>query len=324
VRFKAKGVCWNTIVLAWPAKQDFQVALAVKQDPVPKYERAMTENSEAVRAAQRARRRALIVPREHGAWGLLLVPLFTGVAAGFASAHRAWPLLVFTMATLSLFWLRTPLESLIGTGSLTARTSRERWTALIASVCLGAVSAACLTALMWKGRNSGLLVFGAATALAFVAQAVLRKFGRRARMAAQLVGTVGLTCTAPAAYYIGAGRLDERAFVLWAANWIFAGNQIHFVQLRIRAARAATFSEKFDRGRFFFLAQLVFLVALTFASRWRVLPPLVIIAFVPALVRGTQWFFQKPESLDVRKLGWSEMKHGVAFGVLLALAFICS
>jgi hypothetical protein len=231
---------------------------------------------------------------------------------------------VFTTATLSLFWLRTPLESLIGTGSLTTRTSRERWTALIASACLGAVSAACLTALMWKGRNSELLVLGAATAVAFVAQAVLRMFGRRARMAAQLVGTVGLTCTAPAAYYIGTGRLDERAFVLWAANWIFAGNQIHFVQLRIHAARAATFSEKFDRGRFFFLAQLVFLVTLTFASRWRVLPPLVIIAFVPALVRGTQWFFQKPESLDVRKLGWSEMKHGVAFGVLLALAFIGS
>src|ERR1039458_4845031 len=53
----------------------------MKEDPVPKYERAMTENSEAASAAQRARRRALIVPREHGAWGLLLVPLFTGVAA---------------------------------------------------------------------------------------------------------------------------------------------------------------------------------------------------------------------------------------------------
>ena len=143
-------------------------------------------------------------------------------------------------------------------------------------------------------------------------------------MAAQLVGTVGLTCTAPAAYYIGTGRLDERAFVLWAANWIFAGNQIHFVQLRLHASRAATFSEKFDRGRYFFLAQQALLVALIFASRWRVLPPLVIIAFIPALVRGTQSFFRKPESLDVRKLGWSEMKHGVVFGVLLALAFICS
>jgi hypothetical protein len=244
--------------------------------------------------------------------------------AGFASGHSVWPLIVVTIATLSLFWLRTPMESLIGTASVVARTSEERRTAIIASVCLGAVSISCLTSLMWKGRNSGLLFFGAATALALLAQAALRTFGRRTRMVAQVVGTVGLTCTAPAAYYIGAGRLDQRAFVLWAANWIFAGNQIHFVQLRIHAAKAATFSEKFDRGRFFFLAQPVLLVALTIASLWRVLPPLAVIAFVPALARGTQWFFQKPKSLDVKSLGWSEMRYGVTFGLLLAFAFVCS
>jgi hypothetical protein len=66
------------------------------------------------------------------------------------------------------------------------------------------------------------------------------------------------------------------------------------------------------------------LASLVIASFWRVLPPLVIVAFVPALVRGTVWFFQKPEFLDVRSLGWSEMKHGVVFGVLLAVAFIYS
>jgi hypothetical protein len=54
------------------------------------------------------------------------------------------------------------------------------------------------------------------------------------------------------------------------------------------------------------------------------LPHLVIIAFVPALVRGTLWFFRQPESLDVRSLGWSEMKHGVAFGVVLAVALVYS
>lgn len=43
---------------------------------------------------QKARARALIVPREHGAWGLLLVPLFTGVATGLGSAQRVWPVLV--------------------------------------------------------------------------------------------------------------------------------------------------------------------------------------------------------------------------------------
>jgi hypothetical protein len=217
-------------------------------------------------AARRARSRAVIIPREHGAWGLLLVPLFTGVAAGNGSAHRIWALLAFTVAALTLFWLRTPVESLLGTGPLTAQTSHERRIALVASVFLASVSALCLSGLMWQGRNPMLLLLGAVAAFALVVQAVLRKLGRWARMAAQLVGTMVLTSSAPAAYYVGTGRLSERAFVLWAANWIFAGNQIHFVQLRIHSARSANFSEKFVRGRAFFLAQAVLLAVLIFGS----------------------------------------------------------
>jgi hypothetical protein len=284
----------------------------------------MTETSDAVRAAQQTRRRALIVPREHGAWGLLIVPLFTGVVAGFASEHWIWPLLLFTVAALSSFWLRTPVESLIGTGSLTAQTKEERRTALVSSVLLAAVATTCSTALLWNGKDLWLLLLGGATAFALLVQSVLRSRGRGWRMAAQMVGAIGLTCTAPAAYYIGTGRLSERAFILWAANWIFAGNQIHFVQLRIHSARASNFAQKFARGKIFFLAQPAFLAFLVIASFWRVVPLLVIVAFVPALIRGTLWFFRKPESLDVRSLGWSEMKHGVVFGVLLAVAFIYS
>ena len=284
----------------------------------------MNEKSDALHAAQQGRIRALVIPREHGAWGLLLVPLFTGVVAGYASEHRIWPLLIFTVAALSLFWLRTPVESLLGTGLLTARAGRERWTALTASGLLATLASACLAGLMWKGQNLQLLLLGGATALAFLVQSVLRRLGRKTRMTAQLVGAIGLVCTAPAAYYIGTGRLGERALILWAANWIFASNQIHFVQLRIHSARATTFSEKLAHGRLFLLAQPVLLASLVMAAFWRVLPPLAIIAFLPAIVRGTLSFFTKPEPLDVRSLGWSEMKQGVAFGLLLAVAFIYS
>src|SRR5271166_361636 len=193
----------------------------------------ITDGALEVHRAQHARTRALIVPREHGAWGLLLVPLFTGAAVGIASAHRAWPLVLFPVAALALFWLRTPVESLLGTNPLSAQTPAERRIALIVSAALAAVSAACLAA------------------LAFVFQTWLMKLGRKLRMAAQLLGAIGLTCTAPAAYCVATGHMDARAWVLWAANWIFAGNQIHFVQLRIHAARAATLREKFTRGRGF-------------------------------------------------------------------------
>ena len=282
----------------------------------------MTALTHTMWATQQTRRRAMVVPREHGAWGLLLVPLFTGAVAAFAPEHRVWALLQLTLIAFSLFLLRTPLESLLGTGAIVARTADERWTALIASAGLGLISSACLIGLMWNGQHPAMWLLGAATAGSFVLQAVLRKWGRSTRMISQVVGAFGLTCTAPAAYYIGTGRLDSGAFVLWIANWIFAGNQIHFVQLRIRAARADTFTEKFARGGFFFMAQAVLLILLVFASRWKIVPTLAILAFLPAIVRGSLWFFRKAEALNVKSLGWSEMKHGVVFGTLLASAFL--
>ena len=284
--------------------------------------REMIATNQKVFCVQQTRRRAMIVPREHGAWGLLLIPLLTGLVAGSAPEYRIGPLFLFIVAALSLFALRTPVENLLGTGAISARTTGERRIALLAAVCFAVPSVACIGALMWRGRYPGLLLFGAAGACALLVQVVLRKLGRDTRMISQVVGAIGLTCTAPAAYYIGTGHLDTRAFVLWIANWIFAGNQIHFVQLRIQAARAATFAEKFARGQLFLLAQPVLLSALILASLWRFLPPLSIIAFVPAIVRGSLWFIQKNEPLDVKSLGWSEMKQGVTFGVLLALAFI--
>jgi uncharacterized membrane protein len=50
---------------------------------------------------------------------------------------------------------------------------------------------------------------------------------------------------------------------------------------------------------------------------------ILIVAFVPALIRGTLWFFREHQNPWMSaNLGWSEMKHGVVFGVLLAVAFI--
>jgi len=284
----------------------------------------MTDIAPNIRTAQQVRIRALVVPREHGAWGLLLVPLCSGAAVGVASGHRVWPVFLLTLAALALFWLRTPVESLLGTTPMKAQTPEERRVALIVSAGLAVLSSGCLTALLWGGRNHDLQLLGSIAALLFVVQTLVSKLGRKLRMTAQLVGAFGLTSTAAAAYYISTGRLDRRALVLWAANWIFAGNQIHFVQLRIHAARAATFSEKLARGQLFFLAQVALLPLLATVAYVLRLPALVMIAFLPGLVRGFSWFLQGPQPLDVKKLGWAEMRQGVLFGTLLTAALILS
>src|SRR6476646_9159199 len=135
----------------------------------------MTPSTHTMWTTQQTRRRAMVVPREHGAWGLLLVPHFTGVVAGFAPEHRIWSLLLFTLASLSLFFLRTPVESLLGMGTISASSRDERRTAMTAAASFGFLAGACLFGLMWKGRYSLLLALAAVCACAFVAQALLRK-----------------------------------------------------------------------------------------------------------------------------------------------------
>ncbi len=270
--------------------------------------------------ARQARNRALIVPREHGAWGLLLVPLITGATAGLVVGHHIWPIILFAVAMLALFWLRTPSESLLGTTPLSAHTPEERRVAGLACALLTVVAAFCLAGLLAHRQNRALWLFGGIALFLFALQTTLRT--RKLRMTAQLIGALALTCGAPAAYYIASGRLDGHAWGLWTANWIFAGNQIHFVHLRIHAARAATFAEKLAASPWFFVGQFLVIPVVFFAAREALMPQAAILAFVPVVLRGVIWFFRKPAPLQIKALGWSELLQGALFAVLLSLAFV--
>jgi hypothetical protein len=189
-------------------------------------------------------------------------------------------------------------------------------------VSIGLLAAASVTALLWNGRNRGLLVIGAIAALAFGVQAGVKKLGRKGRMPAQVIGAIGLTSTAAGAYYVATGKLDRVAIALWLANWLFAGDQIHFVQLRIHCSRATTPGEKLHQGLAFFAGQIGLIGVILAACRFGLFPAAIALAFVPVLVRGTLWFVGGREPLDVHKLGFTELTHALIFGGLLVAGFL--
>lgn len=264
-----------------------------------------------------ARRRALIVPREHGAWGILLVPLATGAWVGLSAGGQAAGLPPLILATLALFWLRTPVESWIGAGNVRARTAEELRLARNAAIGLGVAASGALGWLLWPGDRWSLLWIGGAAGVAFLLQAAIKRAGRGGRAAAQVVGAAGLTSTAAAAYSVATGRLDGVAGWVWAANFLFAANQIQYVQLRIHAATVKSRGEKASAGRWFLIGQVALAMGLiggcvTGLLRWQVAA-----AFVPVLARGFAWFVRAPAPLAVHLLGKSELAHAVVFGALL-------
>jgi hypothetical protein len=303
---------------------------------------AHTDREEAApQKVRRERRRALILPREHGAWGLLLVPMVTGSGVAFRESNHIVPVFLLLVAALALFWLRTPAESLLGNSAIKAQTKDER--RIVRTVIAGLIIVATLAlgSLLWGWQNPLLWLIGAAAGAAFLGQALLRLMWRpprlssqsearhplskplahRLRMLSEIVGTIGLTASAPAAYYVITGEFGATAWMLWAANLIFAGNQIHYVQLRIHNARIDGLRAKLIRGWSFAAGQLVMTVVLTVACLAGLLPRVASIAFAPLLFRGWFYFIQKPAPLMVRRLGWNELAQAVAFCVLFIAAF---
>jgi hypothetical protein len=268
-----------------------------------------------------SRMRALVIPREHGAWGMLLVPLATGAAVGLIEGGRAWFLPLLIVATVTIFWLRTPVESWLGTSPIKAHGLEERKAVGRFIWALTVVAALTLGALFVGGRNEDLVLLGLIAAIAFAGQSFLKKLSRKTRMLSQFVGAMGLTSTAPAAYCVAVGHLNARALLLWVANWLFAVDQIHFVQVRIHSTRATRLRERLACGSGFLITQIVIVAALLGIWQARILPALALLAFAPALARGTAWFFTPPTPLVVRRLGWTELAQAVTFGAILIAGF---
>src|ERR1051326_6176647 len=120
----------------------------------------MAHSTSQLAAVPNRRISSLIAPREHGAWGLLFVPLATGGALGLLAGGNGLPLLALAIAALALFWLRTPVESWLGTGLLRAQGQRERRTVGSAILILGAIASVAVASLFSKGLNRGLLILG--------------------------------------------------------------------------------------------------------------------------------------------------------------------
>jgi len=292
--------------------------------PETRWEQAAEAEESGMEKARRERNRALIVPREHGAWGLLLVPMVTAAGVAFRQSSNVFPFVLLLTAALALFWLRTPLESLLGISAIRAETKEERGSVAFVVLYLAIVAVLASSMLLWAGQNPLLWLIGAAAGVAFVAQAVLRKMGRHTRMLSEIVGTIGLTASAPAVYYVITGKFGITGWMLWLANLMFAGNQIHYVQIRIHTCKLSGLHAKLARARTFALGQLAMAAVLAATCWLGWMPWLVLLAFVPLLLRGFYYFVQKPTPLRVRRLGWNELAQAIVFCVLFIMTFALS
>ncbi len=266
--------------------------------------------------------RRLLVPREHGSWGLWLLPLITGAVVGSTQAHRpsSWTIFWLCTAACSAFLAYQPLEVLLGSSPYRARSQSVRQVVIgwvLVCSAIGSIAAFALSQ-----RNRGRVLWFAVLGIVCFALRMLLGQTRRFRVTRQILGALSLTSTAAAAYYVTAGKLDRTAILLWAGNWLFASGQIEYVQLRVRTAAAPTRLEKISAGSRLFAYHLVLLYFAIAAATAHLVPALFAIAFLPPVLRIFVWVARKPAKIDFHVLGFSELFLNIVFSSLLLASFL--
>lgn len=269
-----------------------------------------------------ARRRSLVWPREHGAWGILLVSLITGSAIGLSSTANLPRLLWLTIAVAAAFCIRTPFENSLPASPFRPR-DRAEWRWVIGAAGIYTLCGAFAIVMLVRGGALDLIWKpGVAAAGFFALQAFVKRTGRAGRLPGGVIGAFGLALAAVAGWAVAAGGIERQALTLWILNGLFATDQIVFVQLRIREARCSG-AVSCSRNRLLLLAgeALVALLLISGAVTGFI-PSLSLIAFLPVLVRGGIWALgNHHRRLQIHRLGKSELFHSILFGHLLMIAF---
>jgi hypothetical protein len=220
------------------------------------------------------------MPREHGAWGILLIPFATAV--GVAGVWNL-PVALLLVSVLCFYLARTSYLK-----------QNYRWTALLLA---GSFASAAPLLLVW--RLWWLAVLGAVAApLAF------RKTERS--VVRQLLAVCGLTLTAPAASYVATGTLDMR---LWLLNILYFAGGVFYVKTHVAAAIQRGGSKlRLGAATMIYYGALAVVAALWWP---------VGLAFVPAIVRAFIGVARLTPVLRIKRLGWTEVVHSLVFAALL-------
>ncbi|MGO9245786.1 MAG: YwiC-like family protein [Verrucomicrobiia bacterium] len=238
------------------------------------------------------------MPREHGAWGILLIPFATAVGvSGVVDVRMA----LLLTSVLCFYVARTSFLK-----------QHAKWTFLLL-----AGSALCTAPLLIVWRLWWLAAFGVvAAALAF------RRTERGVAM--QLIAVAGLTLTAPAGWYAATGRLDRHAWLLWGLNFLYFAGGVFYVKMHVAAAirrkPVDSTSERIALGAatLSYYAGMSAVLVVFATMHW--ISWSVLLAYAPVVMRAVVGVWRLSPTLRIKRLGWTEVAYSLVYAVLLILA----
>ncbi len=249
--------------------------------------------------------RAVALPVEHGAWGMLGEPLVLGLLVA-----PSWAGLGVAVASLAAFLAHHPLKLVVADwrrGRAQPRTAAARLCVLL----YGVVAAVGLF-LAARGSSGWWHPLAAAAPLALAQLAYSARNQGRALLP-ELLGGVALSSVV-AAEMRAAGLPLAPSLAVWAVFAARAVGAILYVRARLRLDRGLAPDRALPVA-----AHAMGLLLAVALSRAALLPWLAAPAFALLLLRAAYGLSPYRRRVSPRVVGMSELAYGIGFVVMLAL-----
>jgi hypothetical protein len=272
-----------------------------------------------------------MLPDDHGAYAMLLVPLVIGLVVGIGQplAEPSPPLIIafplLTLALLAAFFLHAPLE-VLAKPNVSALAKRRAQIWLIIYLAFVALSGFTLLFLsnwyLW-----GLLGLGFAASIPLGVDLISRKWRKQRSLGVRLFGISGLVLSAPLSYYVATTHLDSLALALWWVSFIYFGSSLFYVRIWFetkKLEKARKLGESVHIPGWLWQATLLYHVvgflSLLGLISLHILAWSVLLVFAPLVAKLVMALRNPPYYIPIKKVGLFEFAQSFVFALLLLLS----
>ncbi len=258
-----------------------------------------------------------IIPKEHGAWAVLFVPM--AIAAALEERISV-NFIILALASLSVFLAYHPIQIILR-NTIGAKQPVERVMAARTWAALYLITAAFLGGILLYQGFRLLAPIGLLGAALFVLNFFLTRIGPKS-VSSDFSAVAGLTLTGPSASYVLTGDLTAGTVSAWLLTILFFGSSVFYVHMKIAATgfkrESMSWRDRFSVGQLNLLYHVVVLVILFVLIANRFTPLLAMLAFVPIFLHAVFGTIRLSSGVRFKRLGFLLLGHSLIFGVLLS------
>ncbi|HKR62081.1 MAG TPA: YwiC-like family protein, partial [Pyrinomonadaceae bacterium] len=245
-------------------------------------------------------RAVLKMPREHGAWVMLYVPLIAGVLVAWNFSFRV---LLFGLSATFLFIAR---ESLL-TWWRAYRRGEHRVEALLRLGIYLSLAALSIGPLILADRLYALVPLGLVALLLLAVNAEMAAKREDRTIVGEILAIAGLTMTAPAANYVAEGTWQDTAIWLWFLSALYFASSVFYIKLRVNLVNPRKQEARKSVWRRCASYHALLFVSLFLLATTDQLNHFALVAFAPAITRASWSLVKTGGRLDLKRLGLLEI-----------------